>query len=210
MSVQVPPNSTGSVIETYIPATNVLNAGERQSVSIEGSGSPTYSAAYTAQSVGTSATTAVFYIAGSATKTVRLLQMIVSVTVATAGVAFELTMQKESVLPTGGTKATAATIVPWDSADGAATATTAFYTVTPTDGTVTGVMLVEKFYAYITPATTVQPPVTTRNYIFNQPGMKLPTLRGIAQGFVWTLNAATPANATSFDVNFVWSERSGD
>ena len=212
MSVQLFPNGAGTLLETFPPVQNTYNGGgvstaERQVVSIADGGKATYSAAYTAQSLGTSATTALFYIAGSASKVVRLLQLIVSATIATAGEEYDFTLQKESILPTAGTKATAATIVPWDSSDGAATATTAFYTVAPTDGTVTGVILVAKMTAYIAAATTVQPPNNTINLVFgNQPGAKALVLRGAAQGIVATINAATPAHASAWDVTFVWTE----
>ena len=211
MSVQLPPNGPGSVVETITEnatgAATTYNVGERQVVAIGDGGKATYSAIYTAQSVGTSATTALFYLSGSATKTIRLLQLIVNATIATAGEEYDLVLQKETALPTGGTKATVATIVPWDSLDGAATATTAFYTATPTDGTVTGVLLATKFSAFIAAATTVQPP--TIPYVFNfgnQPGCKGLVLRGAAQGIVATINAATPAHTSSWDVTFVWTE----
>jgi hypothetical protein len=212
MSVQVPPNSSGSVIETWVSATKVLNLGERQITSLDSGGRPTYSAGYTAQSVGTAATTDLFYISGSAAATVRVLQCVINATIATAGQEFDLTFQKESTLPTGGTKATAATIVPWDSLDAAAGATTAFYTATPTAGTLVGVMLVTKFSAFIATATTVQPP--TIPYVFNfgsgLPGAKAITLRGAVQDLATTINAATPGNASSWDVSWIWTETPGD
>lgn len=210
MSVQLPPNSSGSTIETFTGSTKTYNLGERQVVSIGDGSKATYSATYSAQSIGTAATTAIFYLAGSATMVVRLVQLIVSATIATAGEEYDFILQKETTLPTGGTKATAATITPWDSSDPAATATTAFYTATPTDGTVTGVLLVAKLTAYIKAATTVLPP----NNVFNQtfgsaPNAKALVLRGATQGIVATINAATPANASAWDVTFVWTEDSG-
>jgi hypothetical protein len=212
MSVQLPPNASGTIVETFNPVANTYNGGgnstaERQVVSIADGGKATYSASYLAQSVGTSATTAIFYLAGSASKVVRLLQVIVNVTVLTAGQTFDLLLQKETILPTGGTKATAATIVPWDSADGAATATTAFYTAAPTDGTITGVIFNGKLSAYLAVATTALPPIGGVNLVFGLlPGAKAPVLRGAAQGIVATLNGGTPGYATSFDVTLVWTE----
>lgn len=212
MSVQLFPNGAGTIVETFNPVANTYNGGgtsaaERQVVSVADGGKATYSACYTAQSVGTAATTAIFGLIGSATKVVRLLQLIVNVTIATAGEEYDFSLEKETVLPTGGTKATAATIVPWDSSDIAATATTAFYTATPTDGTVTGVLLVTKLSAFLATATTVQPP--TAPYVFNfgnQPGAKGLVLRGAAQGIFATLNAATPAHASSWSVTMIWTE----
>ena len=212
MSVQLPPNAAGTIVETFNPFGNTYNGGgtslaERQVVSVADGGKATYSASYTAQSVGTAATTALFGLVGSASKVVRLLQLIVSVTQATAGVTYDLSLQKETVLPTGGTLATTATIVPWDSSDGAATAVPRFYTATPTDGTITGVFLVAKLTAFIAAATTVLPPISVLNLVFgNLPGAKAPVLRGAAQGIFATINSVTPANASSWDVTMVWSE----
>lgn len=209
MSVQLPPNASGTIVETFNPIANTYNltSAERQVVSVADGGKATYSAAYVAQSVGTSATTAIFGINGSATKVVRLVQLIVSVTIATAGEEYDFVLEKESVLPTGGTAATAATIVPWDSSDGAATATTRFYTATPTDGTVTGAIFTCKLAAYIKVATTVLTPNNVLNLNFGQqPGCKAVVLRGAAQGLYATISTATPANASSWDVTFVWTE----
>lgn len=234
MSVQLPANSTGPVIATLtlgskeyqqIQKSDGVTPTQLQSILLPGAAEAleiasarvsnhpldgnkaTYSACYVAQSVGTAATTAIFYLAGSATKIVRPVQLIVNATIATAGQEFDFALQKESVLPTGGTAATAATIVPWDSNDLAATATTKFYTATPTDGTVTGIVLVTKMSLFIAAATTVQPP--TNPYVFNfgsQPGCKALVLRGAAQGIVATLSTATPGNASSWDVTWVWTE----
>ena len=210
--VQLPPNAAGTIVETFNPYGNTYNGGgtslaERQVVSVADGGKATYSATYTAQSVGTAATTALFGLTGSASKVVRLLQMLVSATTITAGVTYDFSLQKETALPTGGTLATAATIVPWDSSDGAATAVTRFYTATPTDGTVTGVFLVAKLTTYITALTTILPPISVLNLVFgNLPGAKAPVLRGAAQGIFATINAATPAYASSWDVTMVWTE----
>ena len=212
MSVQLPPNASGTIVETFNPYGNTYNGGgtslaERQVVAVGDGGKATYSATYTAQTVGTSATTAIFGLGGSASKVVRLLQLIVSVTQATAGVEYDLSLQKESALPTGGTKATTATIVPWDSSDSAGTAAPMFWTATPTDGTVVGVLLVAKLTAFIAAATTVLPPNNVLNLVFgNQPGAKALVLRGAAQGIIATINSATPANASSWDVTMVWTE----
>ena len=210
--IQLPPNGAGAIVETFNPYGNIYNGGgtslaERQVVSVADGGKATYSASYTAQSVGTAATTALFGLVGSASKVVRLLQLIVSATTITAGVTYDFSLQKETALPTGGTLATAATIVPWDSSDGAATAVTRFYTATPADGTVTGVFLVAKLTTYITALTTILPPISVLNLVFgNLPGAKAPVLRGAAQGIFATINTATPGNASSWDVTMVWTE----
>jgi hypothetical protein len=212
VSVQLFPNGAGTIVETFNPVANTYNGGgtstaERQVVSVADGGKATYSATYTGQSVGTAATTAVFGLTGSATKVVRLLQLIVNATIATAGEEYDFSLQKETALPTGGTKATTATVIPWDSSDGAGTALPLFYTATPTDGTLTGVVLVTKLSAFLATATTVQPPTTP--YVFNfgnQPGAKGLVLRGATQAIIATLNAATPAHASSWSVTMIWTE----
>lgn len=233
MSLQVPPNSTGSVIATntysskeyqeniisdgVTPTTlaSVLAPGANLATEVAGlltinhpndGHKATYSATYTAQTVGTAATTAIFYIAGSATKTIRVCKVVVSATIATAGQTFDLAQQFETALPTGGTSATAATKIPWDSSSSAATATTKFYTATPTDGTSVGVLWVEKFNAFIAAATTVQPPNWAREYNYGNGPFQAVVLRGATQGLVFTLSTATPGNASSWDVTFVWTE----
>ena len=205
--IQLPPNATGAVVETFLPTSGLYTPGERQVVSIADGGKATYSASYVAQSVGTSATTAIFGLVGSATKTVRLVRLIAGVTIATAGEEYDFLLQKESVLPTGGTLATVATIVPWDSADGAATAVPRFYTATPTDGTVTGILLATKLTAYIAAATTVLPPNNVLDLTFGrEAGGHAIVLRGATQGIFASINLAAPAHASAWTTTFVWTE----
>jgi hypothetical protein len=210
MSVVLPPNSTGTQLETFLQGASSItyNTGEKQVVALSDGGKATYSACYTAQSAGTSATTEIAYIAGSATKTIRVLGIILTGTQATAGQEYDLTIQKEAALPTGGTKATAATIVPWDSNSAAASATTAFYTATPTaSASITGVVAVKKYSFFIATATTVQPPYIPAEFWFGTlPGGSAVVLRGAAQCLAVTLAAATPGNANSIDVTFIWTE----
>lgn len=211
MSVQVPPNSSGSVIETLTSSTKTLNLGERQGVYIAPGGHPTYSAAYIAQSAGTSATTEIFNLIGASAVTVRCCQIVANVTQTTAGQEYDLAIQKNSALATGGTKATAATIAPWDSNDAAASATTAFYTATPTGGTSVGLLFATKWSAFIATATTVVNQVLPLIINFGVlPGARLPTLRGATQAVALTISTATPGNANSWDISCVWTETTGD
>lgn len=233
MSVVLPPNSTGSTVATLTSGAReyqecILSDGvtptQLQSVLLPESAETleiasarvsnhpldgskaTYFATYAGQSLGTAATTACFGLGGSASKTIRLLQVIISATIATAGEEYDLKLQKESVLPTGGTAATTATIIPADSADVAGTAVPYFWTTAPTDGTVTGVVAVQKFSAYLATATTVQPPTFPAVFNFgNYPGKSL-CIKGITQGAIFTIGAATPAHASSWDVTFIWTE----
>src|SRR5271169_4158992 len=165
MSIQLPPNSSGTILETHLPTTGAslvaatLNAGEVQHVALVGAEKPTYSAGYVAQNAGTGATFSIAYLSGSATKVVKVLQVVLTCTTATAGVAYDVQLVKCSTLPTGGTAATAATIAPWDSGFPAATAVTKFFTTATTaDGTVVGFVYSYKLFTFLTPATTVLPP----------------------------------------------------
>ena len=231
MSVQLPPNSTGSIVGTLTSGSKeyqeiILSDGvaptQLVTALLPGQGlatevamlvatnhpadghKATYSASYLAGSVGTAATTAIAYIAGSATKTVRVLRATFAVTIGTTVEEYDLVAQFETALPSGGTKATAATKVPYDSNSGAATATTAFYTATPTDGTVTGPLGIWKLLANIT-ATATNPNANLVLDFGNRPGQAV-VLRGAAQGLVFTINAVTPGHASSWDVTFEWTE----
>lgn len=78
-----------------------------------------------------------FTITGSATKTVRVTNIVVCGT-ATAASTIDLVLTKHSTADTGGTTGTAPTAVPLDSNDAAVTAAAAIYTANPTVGTLVG------------------------------------------------------------------------
>jgi hypothetical protein len=95
---------------------------------------PSYSAAVT--SFGNSSAGDVYCINGSATKTVKVKGIRVSV-IASAGVVNVISLIKRSTADSGGTPS-AVTVVPNDSANPAATATVTAYATAPTAGTTVG------------------------------------------------------------------------
>ena len=136
MSVQLPPNGTGTVIGTNtvsgkdyqqinlsdgvtpsnIVSVNAVGSGIAvrteevavSSASVDGT-KATYSASYKGQSAGTSATTNIFTFAGSASKTIKIVRLYIAATAATAAVYLDVLLNKQTAADTGGTAATAAT-----------------------------------------------------------------------------------------------------
>lgn len=162
----------------------------------------TYAAAAVGVSFGTSATTDCVTIFGSASKTIRLLHLRISSTSATAASYYDLLLQVCSAAPTGGT-ATTLTNVPYDSNDAAGTAVAKIWTAAPSAATYVGKVGSVKYFS---PLTGTAAPVTTVTWDFgSNPGRAI-VLRGTSQGLSLSLNAATPANAQSWDVEIVWTE----
>lgn len=156
----------------------------------------TYSAAFTALNPGTAATTDVFVLVGSATKTIRVLRFGISGTEATAAAYKDVVLSIRSAATTAGTSSTA-TIVPYDSSDPAGTAIFRGYTAAGTAGAAVGTIAAFKLFCPITgtPAL-VNPPVILD---FGIRAGRAVVLRGIAQNLAVTFNGATPANAGSID-----------
>lgn len=94
----------------------------------------TYSAS--AEWTAAASPTDVFTITGSASKTIKIRRIYLSLT-ATSGANMSIFITKRSTANTGGTS-TVSTAVPWDSANAAATATVRAYTANPTLGTLVG------------------------------------------------------------------------
>lgn len=159
----------------------------------------TYSAA--ALSVAPAAApTDVFTITGSATKTIRVLEIGVSATSA-ANAIINCQLIKRSTANTGGTSA-AATAVPHDSNNAAATATVLSYTANPTAlGTTVGPVRTFKLLSDATTTATQDLQI----FIFgDNPGQAV-VLRGTAQVFAVNLNSATLGGG-NLDVYVTWSE----
>jgi hypothetical protein len=130
--------------------------------------------------------TDIFTVTGSATKTVRVVEISLQCTETTAGtVAVQLV--KRSTADTGGTS-TAPAAVPHDSASAAATATVLAYTANPTTGTLVGVVRAtrENWLAAATAANAPRNPFTLYQ------GLPI-VLRGTAQVLAVSLNGATVA-----------------
>lgn len=162
----------------------------------------TYAAAFVAQSAGTAATTDIFTIFGSASKTIRVLQIGISGTVATTALYADALLQVASAAPTGGT-ATTLTNVPYDSNDAAGTAVVKFYTATPTAASYVGKIGSQKIFLPLTGTVTL--PDQALFTFGGLPG-RCPVLRGTSQGLSLSFNALTPANANSLDGFVIWTE----
>ena len=143
--------------------------------------------------------TDLFSIIGSATKTVKILKLIMYATQSTAGVN-NFYLKKYSTANTGGTSATS-TIIALDSTNAAATAVARSYTANPTLGTLVGSIEIIRLY---TPATsTATQPVYLWDYETGGLGQTV-TLRGVAEQLSVNFNgAALPGGlSVSFTIKF--------
>jgi hypothetical protein len=161
----------------------------------------TYSASVVGLASAVSATD-IFTLTGTATKTVRITRVQVSGT-ATAADAIDVVFLKRSTANTSGTSG-AATAVPHDSANAAATATALSYTANPTTGSLVGNLQVKKIT--LTTSAGAIPNVPTEINFGNRPEQTV-VLRGIAQVFAVNLNAQTVTGG-SFDIDITWTEES--
>lgn len=161
-----------------------------------------YAAALTALNAGTGATTNLAELIGSATRKVRLLKVAVSGTILTAAEDWDLQLRKQSTADTGGTPV-AATAVPLDSVNDAASAVFKGYSAAPTAGTLVGVIGVAKLPLAIAPAIVAAPIVFDFSGL---PAVERPTLHGIAETLALAANGVTPAHASSVDIYAWWTE----
>lgn len=158
----------------------------------------TYAASVTGLLSASSATD-IFTITGSATKIVRITRIRVSGIKTTAGADIDIQFIKRSVANTGGTS-TAPTIVPYDSANTAATAVVTAYTANPTVGTAIGTIAVDSVFIALATAQT-----GFIDHTFgNRPAQSI-VLRGAAEVFAVNLNAVTVGGG-AFDVWCEFSE----
>lgn len=161
-----------------------------------GGGARTYSAA--ANIASAAAATDIFTITGSATTTVFVTKVIISGIQTTAGLT-DVQLIKRSTADTAGTS-TAATAIPHDSSDAAATATCLAYTANPTTGTAVGTF--RRGYVPVAGATSVVNPLIV--FDFGDKGRPV-VLRGIAQVLAVNLGGATLTGGT-FDIAIEWFE----
>jgi len=156
-----------------------------------------YRAASSFAPTGTAATD-VFVIGGSATKVIKVTHLAIACT-ATAAIATDVIILKRSTADTVGTPV-AATLVPLDSNDAAATATVNAYTANPTTGSLVGNLSLDK--ASIT-ATTGAP-----QFYFEDFGIRNTrsvVLRGTAQQVAFNLNGAS-ITGIACDAEVEWTE----
>lgn len=132
----------------------------------------------------TALATDIFTISGSATKTVRVIELSLQCTETTAGVV-AAQLVKRSAADSAGTS-TAPARVPHDSASPAATATVLAYTTNPTTGTLVGAL---RFIRnnWLAPATAANAPVNAFEFYNGLPVV----LRGINEVLAVNLNGAT-------------------
>lgn len=144
--------------------------------------------------------TDVVSIFGSASKTIRVLRVTVTSTQTTAGVN-QWFLLKRSTANTGGTP-TAATGVPLDSGNAAATAVVNQYTANPTTGSLVGKVKVSNILSPA-PASVSGGESILHEELYNGQGI---VLRGTAEGLVLNFNGAAVPTGLSMAVNIFWTE----
>jgi hypothetical protein len=145
------------------------------------------------------AATDIFTITGSATATVFVTRVVVSGVQTTAGLV-DVVLALRSTANTAGTSG-AATAVPHDSTDAAATGTVLAYTANPTTGNLVG-NVKRAYVAVDAPASAVSSPGFV--FDFGDKGRAL-TLRGITQVLAVNLAGATVTGGV-FDISVEWYE----
>ncbi len=147
--------------------------------------------------------TDMFTITGSGSMIVRVLRMSISTLQTVAGIN-EVLILKRSAANTGGTSA-AATPVPCDSADAAATATPLQYTANPTLGAVVTGRVWAGHVSSAAPASVgVGSSIVTVDFI--QLLGKPITLRGVAEVLAWNFNGAALPTGLSVIAGVIWTE----
>jgi hypothetical protein len=189
------------VYQTTVPA---LTAGQSVAVQSDTSGATfvnttgramTYRMAVKSFIPVASATSPTFSIQGSATKTVRILRIVVSTSCLTGtGTPFksDLVLQKYSVL-TGGTTGSTPTGSLMDSGNAAQTAVCLQYSAVPTTATAIGGLHAAELIQMITPTATANG-ITRNEWDFGDKNGQGLVLRGAAQYLGITINplGATP------------------
>lgn len=164
----------------------------------------TYSASIS-DLVSVASATDLFTITGSATKTVKILEIRITATQPTA--AFQdILLIKRSTDNTGGTS-TSPTRVPHDSTNPAATATINAYTANPALGVAVGTIRSSKLMinaAVPSNAATSTAQIPLLFDFGNRPGQAL-TLRGTSEVLAVNLNGQTIVTS-SFDIYVEWTE----
>lgn len=167
------------------------------SVNIEGT-KTTYAASIIGL-VAAGAATDIFYISGSATRTVRVNKIRATATQTVSGI-IDISLVKRSTANSGGTCATVTT-VPLDSANAAGTAIVTSCTANPTTGSLVGNVRSEKLAINVATTTSVDEAF----WRFGDVNGQAVTLRGTAQVLAVNLNGATLAG-NFFDISIEWTE----
>ena len=160
----------------------------------------TYCASITGLVAATTPTD-IFTITGSATKTIKILCVEVTVT-ATTAIFYNLIFLKRSTANSGGTS-TNPTVVPRDSANPAGTAVVNAYTANPTTlGTLVGNTNSYKAAAATSASGQSNNIIFVKLFDANEQPM---TLRGTSQVFAINLNS-TSLLGSSFNISITWIE----
>lgn len=165
-----------------------------------------YSASTAAKTAIGSASVKVFSVLQcSATTTIRLQRVSVTVTCATAAIYADVVLIKNSTLSSGGT-ATALTKVPYVSGSAAATpALCSIYTAEPTEGTLLGTIASRQVFAPITgtPAVSVAPV----EFNFSTAGqLEAPALAAAGTTEFALRIGTTYSNQATVTVTWEWTE----
>jgi hypothetical protein len=206
--VQIDDDFNGEPIRNQIQG--VLSSGLTEAIKSDGNGNlgvsatpvdgvkQTYSAVINNLAVAATPTD-IFTITGSNSKTIRVTKIEIDATRTTAG-SVDALLIKRSTANTGGTSA-AATAVPHDSNNAAASATVLSYTANPTLGTAVGTLRTTKMFI----ATTTTAGAEHVEWDFgNRPGQAI-VLRGTSQVLAINLNSVAVAGS-SFDIYVEWTE----
>lgn len=146
-------------------------------------------------------------IFGSATKTVRVMSFKLG-TVNTAAGSQLFVLSKRSAVTTSGT-AVAATAVPLDSSDAAATATVNHYTAAPTAGTALGTIVTKKVASTVVTPTSfagVREDSDVEMLPMSSDQVKSVVLRGVAEGLAINFAGAALVSGQIHTYNVVWTE----
>ena len=144
--------------------------------------------------------TDIFTIAGSATKTIRVMFVSVSGTENNATVR-DVQLVKRTTANSGGTFTTPE-ITEHDSLNAEATAVVSAYTVNPTLGTLEGIIRADKLSV---PATNLSGAADRISWTFGDRPSQALVLRGTSEVLAINLNGATYATP-SFDLVIEWTE----
>jgi len=142
--------------------------------------------------------TDVVTVYGSATKTVRIKQVIVNGLATTAGT-MDVSLVKRTAANTAGTS-TAPTIAQFDSTDAAATATAAQYSVNPTSVGAGVALATKKLNMGVAGST------GTIEFNFANRNDKALILRGTAQGLAINFNGGTVPTGGALSYSVEWEE----
>lgn len=159
---------------------------------------------YSAISVWSPAATPtdVFLIKGSATKLVRVREIVITGT-NTLNTNIAMSIIKRSTDDTGGTSSTLSA-TPMDSTSAAATATVRSYSANPTVGTQVGTP-VRSQYIFL-PALTSQNAIEKADLVFGSNASQAVVLRGASECLAVNLGGAMIGGTTSLSIRIEWTE----